>query len=228
MCGRFTFSRSSREISEVFRADAPLGFEARFNISPGQDILVARSVGDKQVLEMRNWGWIPGWADAARAGPRPINARLEGVSRSRAFQDAAIRARCLVPADGFFEWKAQGNVKYPYHITSQSQDWFCFAGLYSESKERDRGGVGTVTILTCKSSDNLRDLHDRMPLAIEKNMFEKWLSDSPDTAIENWALEGIGDWVKLPVHSRVNNVRNDDPACVARFSHQENLELFEK
>ena len=228
MCGRFTFSRSSRELAEVFRTKRPKGLRPRYNIAPGQDVLTARYDRGEPVLELRNWGWIPSWAKVAKFSPRPINARIEGISGNRMFRKAVTENRCLVPADGFYEWAGRGGGRNPFHITSKSQNWFGFAGLYSEWRGKGEERIGSFAILTCVSSGNLKGLHGRMPLAFNRAMFAKWLTDQPGNTIEDWTSCAITDWSVTPVNPRVNNVRNDDPRCILRTAHQVNLELFAK
>ena len=176
----------------------------------------------------RNWGWIPSWAKVKKFTPRPINARIEGISGNGMFQKAFAENRCLIPADGFYEWSGRDGGRHPFHITSKSQDWFGFTGLYSEWSGKDQERIRSFAILTCISSGSLKALHGRMPLAFNRAMFEKWLTDQPGNTMEDWTSGAITDWSVSPVHPRVNNVSNDDPRCILRTEHQVNLELFAK
>jgi putative SOS response-associated peptidase YedK len=219
MCGRFTLTRSAAEVAEHFELAAAPEFAAHWNAAPTQELPIVRvrSTGVR-VLELRRWGLVPNWAKDPSVGARMINARVEGVLERPAFREAIRRRRCLVPADGFFEWQGQARARRPFHITRPDGGVFAIAGLY----ERWHGAGGEVldsfTLLTRPARGAVATLHDRMPLIVDPPGYAAWLDPAaPDPAALLAALpEEVGAaLVARPVSTRVNDVRNDDPACLA-------------
>jgi putative SOS response-associated peptidase YedK len=219
MCGRFTLTRSAAEVAEHFGLASAPGFAAHWNAAPTQELpsVRVRSTGER-VLELRRWGLVPRWAKDASVGARMINARVEGVQERPAFREALRRRRCLVPADGFFEWQGKARARRPFHIALPDGGLFGIAGLY----ERWRGPGGEVvdsfTLLTRAARGAVAALHDRMPLILDPPGYAAWLDPTaPDPAALLATLpEEVGAaLVARPVSTRVNDVRNDDPACLA-------------
>jgi len=219
MCGRFTLTRSAAEVAEHFGLASAPAFGAHWNAAPTQELPIVRvrSTGER-VLELRRWGLVPRWAKDVSVGARMINARVEGVLERPAFREAVRRRRCLVPADGFFEWQGKARARRPFHIALPDGGLFGIAGLY----ERWHGDGGEVvdsfTLLTRAARGAVATLHDRMPLIVDPPGYAAWLDpDAPDPAALLAALpeeRGTG-LVARPVSTRVNDVRNDDPACLA-------------
>jgi len=226
VCGRFTFARSARELAETFEVEEPLELAPRYNIAPSQEVATVRPSAGERVLEWRSWGWLPHWAKTPKDGPRSINARLETAATNPAFREASKRARCLIPADGFFEWKKRAGGSDPYRITSSSQNCFGFAGLYAHWLGPGGVVVGSFTILTQDADSSVRPLHHRMPVALAPEHFRAWLEAGPGDPIEAWGDRALRDWEYHPVDPRVNNVANDDLRCLASYQAPENLELF--
>jgi putative SOS response-associated peptidase YedK len=219
MCGRFTLTRSAAEVAEHFGLASAPGFAAHWNAAPTQELpsVRVRSTGER-VLELRRWGLVPRWAKDASVGARMINARVEGVQERPAFREALRRRRCLVPADGFFEWQGKARARRPFHIALPDGGLFGIAGLY----ERWRGPGGEVvdsfTLLTRAARGAVAALHDRMPLILDPPGYAAWLDPAaPDPAALLAGLpEALGaSLIARPVSTRVNDVRNDDPACLA-------------
>ena len=190
-----------------------MNLRARYNGCPTQDFTICRldDSGTRTIAKLR-WGLVPRWAKDTKIGSRLINARAETVHEKPAFRAAFRRRRCLVPADGWLEWRKEGSAKQPYFITSASREVLSFAALWDRW---EAGGerIESFTILTTGASAALADVHDRQPTIIEVDDFEKWLEPNTPTerllAIARRAYEGPFD--RWPVSRRVNNARNDAP-----------------
>ena len=204
----------------------------RFNIAPSQAIAVVREdEAQRRTLALLKWGLVPHWAkDPAHVGTSvpPINARSEGVESKPTFRDAMKRRRCLVPADGFYEWKkltTDGKVKQPYYITMADHEHFAMAGLWERwgSNEGPDGVLESCAVLTCAANEMMRDLHDRMPVILPRSEWEAWLG--ADTPVEN-ALAMLrplaGERIRaVPVSARVNSPKNTDASLIAPLNAEE-------
>ncbi len=220
MCGRFTLRHSETEVSEAFDALAPgLGLDVRYNIAPTQEIAIVRrreesGAGPPRELARARWGLLPGWVDDPDHFPTLINARAESAPTKPSFRDAFRRRRCLVPADGFYEWRKTGSGKQPYLIHRKDGGLFAFAGLW-ERWERGGRRIDSATILTTTPGDLLERLHDRMPAILPRDRWATWL-DSELPAADAGRLLGPHeeDLEAFPVSRRVNSPAHDDAACV--------------
>ncbi len=229
MCGRFTFARSGRELVEIFETDPPAEFTPRYNIAPGQEVVAIRESREGRTAEWRSWGWLPHWAKDPREGPRPINARIEGAARSRAFRGATGKRRCVLPADGFYEWRRENDgVRQPFRVVSEECPVFGLAGLYEHWLGPEGAVVGSCVVLTTESVGPLRSLHKRMPVALRPEVLGDWLAGGAEeeSNLLAWEERAIRDWSLHPVDLRVNDVRNDDPRCIEAVRLAVNLELF--
>jgi len=202
---------------------AALNLRPRYNLAPSQPAAVVRAEDGERRLAMLRWGLIPAWADDPRIGHRLINARAESVAEKPAFRAAFRRRRCLVPADGFYEWTRQGKVRTPWLVTPRGGGLMAFAGLWERWRvpasarlsgslaERSPGDVvETFTVLTTEANAPMRALHHRMPVILPPQAFDAWLSGG------EVALGPAPDDL-LAMHAvslRVNNPRHDDPECV--------------
>ena len=211
VCGRYVLTSPGEAIAEHFRlADLP-AYPPRYNIAPTQDALVVRETpeGNREAVTLR-WGLIPFWAKDRSIGSRLINARAEGVVDKPAFRAAFRRRRCLVPADGFFEWRtlASGR-KQPYYIRLASGEPFAMAGLWEQWRPPAGDAIATFTIVTTAANAELRALHDRMPVIVAPTDYDEWLSSpNPSALLGPWAGTAFAI---APIGTRVNDVRNDDP-----------------
>ncbi len=226
MCGRFTQTKDKDEIAELFglpplpeyepRAWSPTEAPARFNIAPTQDVLVIRTATSGRTGEWMRWGLVPPSAKDLKGGARMINARSETIFDKPVFKTAAKYRRCLIPTDGFFEWRREGKTKQPFYIQTNGET-FAMAGLYERWKAPSGDTVKTVTILTCAPNALVETLHDRMPVILPKEVWSQWLD--PDVQ-DRGALEPLlcafdGDAMKMTaVQTEVNSVKNDTEACV--------------
>lgn len=233
VCGRATLVTKVEEIAEIFEADPIDIGPARYNIAPTQPMLTvrARSADAPRELHQARWGLIPWWAkpdEAKKIGSRCIQARAETVPRAAAFRDAFRRHRCLVVIDGFFEWKTLADGKRAPYLARRSQRTpLAIAGLWDTwrapaDQEHGPGNViESCAVVTTPSAGALRDIHDRMPLLLSTDEWNAWLTGTADEAAELLAspppvLERrASELVAIPVSTRVNNVRNDDPECIA-------------
>ncbi|MBI3409780.1 MAG: SOS response-associated peptidase [Planctomycetes bacterium] len=235
MCGRFTLTTVGQQLQAFFPLfDIPT-VTPRYNIAPTQNVLVVRDAAEKdakpQAAWMR-WGLIPSWAKEKKIGASLINARADTVAAKPAFRAAFKRRRCLVLADGFYEWKKEpGNkTKQPFHIRRKDSAPFAFAGLW-EHWEVERPAIESITIITTDANEVLKPLHDRMPVILDPHDYQKWIESSPkDPALLQELLQPCapGEMIAVPVGTQVNNAKHEGPDCLARTSNAEGAEGAEK
>lgn len=217
MCGRYTLTTDLDELIEVFDVpEADFPHHARFNIAPTQMApVVARDRRGRRMGLMR-WGLIPYWAEDPAIGNRQINARSESVAAKPAFRDAFGRRRCLVPADGFYEWARMDGSKRPFWIRPARGGIVSFAGIWERWRRPDGGLLHSFAILTRPADASVRDLHDRMPVIVPPGDRTRWLDREVDGSEARRLLEGfqpppletreVSSWVNRPDH--------DDPTCI--------------
>jgi putative SOS response-associated peptidase YedK len=219
VCGRFTLTSPPEEVASEFElADTP-GLRPRYNIAPGQKVATIRLDADPmhRVLEPRKWGLVPHWAKHPAIGNRLINARAETLTQKPSFRTALRKRRCLVPANGFYEW-AKGT-QQPHHIAREGGALFAFAGLYEQWGPNEEGeAIESCTLVTTEASPRLAPIHHRMPVMLRPEDFATWLD--PAQAATDAVLALLRPWpdddtVVTPVGRHVNNVRNNDPGCLA-------------
>ena len=219
MCGRFTLFTPASRLSEVFLPGEVLAATPRYNIAPGQPILAVRASAarDRREFAMPRWGLVPAWARDAAIGNRLINARAETVSEKPAFRRAFRERRCLVPADGFYEWKREGPGKRPFYIRMKDGAPFAFAGIW-ERWEGDPGkAVETCAILTTEPNEILSPIHDRMPLILSPEEYGLWLDPSvppSDRLARLLRPFPSGGMEAYPVGRAVNNPHTEGPSCI--------------
>ena len=218
MCGRFTLRTSPRAVAEAFGlSDTPL-FEPRYNIAPTQQVAAIRldpQSGTRQ-LSFLKWGLIPSWADDPSIGNRMINARADTVAIKPSFRLAFKRGRCLVVADGFYEWKKVGTAKQPFYIRLKDEKPFAFAGLTEHWHREDRT-IDSGTIITTDPNELMRDIHDRMPVILSPENYDLWLEPEFHGHKELLAMlrpYPADEMTAYPVSTVVNNPRNEKAACV--------------
>jgi putative SOS response-associated peptidase YedK len=212
MCGRYATTRSEADLSDLFEAvNVTEGLTPSWNVAPTDPVPLVRVSRRRQerVLDAARWGLVPPWADDLRAGSRMINARSETVATSPAFAPSFAKRRCLIPADGWFEWLRDGKRKQPYYMTPADSDVLAFAGLWSAWGPES---VLTCTILTAAAAGELSRVHDRMPLVIPREDWDEWLTAPDATALLTPAVPSSIDL--RPVGAAVGNVRNNGPELI--------------
>ncbi len=219
MCGRFTQERPASELAEIFGAE-PLVEDpgARFNVAPTDEALVVVQRDERRAITAYRWGLIPHWATDAKVGSRMFNARAETLTNSPAFRDAFRRHRCLVPVDSFYEWKREGTVRQPYRVVRDDRRPLALAGLWAGWKDPSTDAVRrTFTIITSAPNEALRDLHDRMPVIVPEEAWDRWLDPAPVDGGELHGLLEPSDAIDLDVYAvprYVNDVRRDGPELI--------------
>jgi putative SOS response-associated peptidase YedK len=223
MCGRFTQQRPTAELAALFEA-APLVDDpgGHFNLAPTQEAVVVVEHAGQRALTAFRWGLIPSWAKDPKIASRLFNARSETVATSGAFRDSFRKRRCIVPADGFYEWKRDGVGRQPYLIRRADGEPLALAGLWSawRDPETDRTRR-TFTILTTTPNALMATLHDRMPVLLEPRDWELWLDPELTDVGELHGLLGSapdGPLEAYPVRPLVNSVRNNGPELIVRAS----------
>ena len=226
MCGRYTLTADAESIQQAFKLDTVDGWrEPRFNIAPSQQAPVI-SNRDPGRLSAMKWGLVPAWAKDAKIGYRMINARSETVAEKPAFRAAFKRRRCLIPADGYFEWAKQGKRKTPMYISHAERDLFAFAGLWESWKQPDENWLNTYTILTTRANEKIDPIHHRMAVIVAPEDYELWLAPrelSPDEWLPMMAGPRPDQLQFHEVSTRVNKPANDNPTVILPLdsSHQQ-------
>ena len=206
MCGRFAFYSPLEAVTELFGVDFPLAFEPRYNIAPSQYVAAIR-LDEKQQPEgvMLRWGLVPSWAKDPAIGNRMINARAETVAEKPAFRAAFKRRRCVVLADGFYEWQADQNGKQPWYISATDGRPIAMAGLWEHWEKGDEP-LQTCTLITTRANRFMSDLHERMPVILDAAHYKAWLERPDPQLLEPAAEERLK---AHPVSRAVNNPRHD-------------------
>lgn len=230
MCGRFTLRTPESVLVEQFRVDSIPPLSPRYNIAPTQEVGTVRAPQPAQrEFVWMSWGLVPRWAKDPSIASQMINARAETAAEKPAFRDAFRRRRCLIIADGFYEWKkTSGRIKQPYYIRMKDDRPFAFAGLWERwggGATSDAGNdarheprqLESCTILTTHANDLLADLHDRMPVILGPADYDRWLdAGTTDPEALKYLLEPYpsDELIAEPVSTRVNNVKHDDADCI--------------
>jgi putative SOS response-associated peptidase YedK len=213
MCGRFVITSPPAAVRQVFGYAEQPNFPPRYNIAPTQPIPVVILENGARHFKLMRWGLIPAWVKDPRKFTLLINARSEGVLDKPAFKNAIKRRRCLIPADGYYEWHAAGGRKQPYFIYRRDRALFGLAGLAETWMGPNGEEVDTVAIVTAPASPDLAVLHDRVPVTIAEGDFERWLDGLDHDAEDVMALlvgPAEGEFAWHEVSTRVNAHANDD------------------
>ncbi len=214
MCGRFAFYSPSEATAALFGVESAAAVEARHNIAPTQFIAAIRQDEEKRrELAMLRWGLVPSWAKDPSIGSRMINARAETITEKPSFRTAYRKRRCLILADGFYEWHTENDVKIPYFISLASSKPFAFAGLWEhwQSKTTDES-LQTTTIVTTAANEYLSQLHHRMPIVLEPGNASRWLDG--DMGLLDEVTANAPKFQAWPVDRLVNNARNESPDLI--------------
>ncbi|MCH7988884.1 MAG: SOS response-associated peptidase [Planctomycetes bacterium] len=227
MCGRFALRASAENLIKIFRLLRVLKLDPRYNIAPTQPVAAVRQLDAQRELVFLHWGLIPSWSKDPKLGARMINARSETVATKPSFRSAFKSRRCLIPADGFYEWKrAEKKTKQPYFIGLKNEEPFAFAGLWEHWESGDGSAIDSCTIITTEANDLLRNLHDRMPVILSEEDYDRWLDPKSQNrdALQSLLVPFPSAEMRFsPVGTIVNNARNETPDCVKPVKKQETL-----
>lgn len=219
MCGRFVQNIPLETLQQSFNiSTADLSIAPNFNVAPTQEILTILKHENENKLVKLHWGLVPFWAKDVSIGNRMINARAETVASKPSFRNAFKKRRCLIPADGFYEWTGEKGHKQPYYVTSPTGEPFAFAGLWERwTDKNDESVYKSCTIITTAASESIVEIHHRMPVILDPKHYEKWLDAEIQDAkeLESVLKDGIIHYMKYyPVSTFVNSVKNNDPDCI--------------
>lgn len=227
MCGRFTLRASPAELVEIFRLLREPEIPPRYNIAPTQPVAAVREADGGRELAMLRWGLVPAWAKDPAIGSRMINARGESVATKPSFRSAFKHRRCLIPADGFYEWqKTGGRGKQPYLIGVEGSRPFALAGLWERWEKGEGEPLESCTIITTTANDLLADLHDRMPVILDEEDYDRWLDVKQadpgglQSVLRPFPSERMCFYA---VDTVVNSPKNEVPACVEPIAKQGEL-----
>lgn len=220
MCGRFLLSSDPARLTARFEvaSQAPELPPARWNIAPTQPILAVVDTPDGRRLGPLAWGFVPPWTTELRGARRPINARSETVASSRMFAASMDRRRCLIPADGFYEWQArEDGPKQPFHLAAADGEPLAFAGIWTrwqDPEDPDAPALISAAILTTQARGELTRIHHRVPVILPPTLWDGWLDRTPGQAerlAQAAAALGSPALIATPISTRVNHVANDGP-----------------
>jgi putative SOS response-associated peptidase YedK len=219
MCGRFVQYSDPEIYASRYALDRVCEAAPRYNLAPTQPVLAVRVGGDdcRELVPLR-WGLIPGWSKGPDSRYSMINARAESVAEKPAYRNAFRQHRCLIPAEGFYEWRTTPSGKQPYLIRRRDGQPFAMAGLWERWQRGDEAAIESCTIVVTDANAVIRPIHDRMPAVLSPEGFTAWLDpDNRDTAALAALLRPApaSDWTLFPVSRRVNSPRNDDAELLA-------------
>ena len=217
MCGRFTLSQSAEAIASVFQLNQVPTLEPRYNIAPTQPVAtVLQTSAHERQFQLLRWGLIPAWAKDATMGSRLINARAETVAEKPSFRSAFRHRRCLVIADGFYEWRRQDGKKQPFYFRMQNQQPFAFAGLWEHWQDPKGEAIDSCTILTTEANELLQQIHERMPVILNPKDYDMWLDPTMQIEQLQQLLQPYSSAVmtSYPVSTKVNKPTNDTPELI--------------
>jgi putative SOS response-associated peptidase YedK len=218
MCGRFTLTVEAADLQEEFGlSSVPNDWQSRYNIAPSQPVL-AITDGHERAAEWLRWGLIPTWAKDPSIANRLINARSETLAEKPSFRSALARRRCLILADGFFEWQHQADkrvLSQPYHFRRSDGRPFAFAGLWEIWRKPEGGEVRSCTIITCAANEMVAPVHDRMPVILSGDKAWAWLETRPLPELRSLLAPYPAQWmVANPVSRAVNDPSQDSRECI--------------
>ncbi|MCL6458579.1 MAG: SOS response-associated peptidase [Gorillibacterium sp.] len=227
MCGRFTITISLDELYEMFRLEdigvyVNTPFPPRYNVAPTQMVpaIIGNMEGKRKLGELR-WGLIPSWAKDEKIGYQMINAKAETVAEKPAFKASFVRKRCMIPVDGFYEWKKSGTTKQPYRIVMKDRPAFGLAGLYDTWTNPAGLKVSSCTIITTTPNELMANMHDRMPVILRRADESAWLDRTNQDIVLLKAMLQPYDATAMrayKVSSAVGNVKNDSPELIEQLA----------
>ncbi|HEX8720105.1 MAG TPA: SOS response-associated peptidase [Pyrinomonadaceae bacterium] len=219
MCGRYAQRTDPKRLAKEFKVAEVINASPRYNIAPTQEVLAVRESADGREMTLYKWGLVPSWAEDASVGAKLINARSETVTEKPSFRDAFRRRRCVIPADGFYEWRRVEGRKQPFFFRMRDERPFGFAGLWERWEGEGGRVINSCAILTTEANEVLRPVHDRMPVILHPDDYELWLG------AEARELEHVKEMLRpypaeemvgYPVGTGVNSPRNQGAGLLER------------
>lgn len=225
MCGRFTLTQSEQALAEFFQIQEVTHLVAQYNIAPTQMVatVLFTSTNNKRQLQQLRWGLIPSWAKDPSIGAKLINARAETVAEKPSFRSAFKHRRCLVAADGFYEWQKQQNTKQPFYFRLRDRKPFAFAGLWEKWTSPTHEEIISCTILTTAANELLQSIHDRMPVILDPKDYDLWLDSEVQTPEPLQSLLSpypAAAMTAYPVSKLVNSPKNNSRECIIPIDEQ--------
>ena len=219
MCGRYAQRTDPKRLAKEFKVAEVLNVEPRYNIAPTQEVLAVRESPDGREMTLYKWGLVPSWAKDASVGAKLINARGETVTEKPSFREAFRRRRCVIPADGFYEWQRKNGRKQPFFFRMMDERPFGFAGLWERWEGEGGEVINSCAILTTEANEVLRPVHDRMPVILHPDDYELWLgAEARELGLVKEMLRPYPaeEMVGYPVGRGVNSPRNQGAGLLER------------
>lgn len=213
MCGRLSQATPAKALQAQFGVDETLDLDVRYNVAPMQLIAAIRQLEGKRTLTLLRWALLPSWAKPEQMKAPLINARLDTVAEKPSFRSAYKSRRCIIPADGWYEWLREGKAKQPFFLHDPDGRVLAFAGLWERWKGPDDALVESCTIITTEASEAIRHIHDRMPLILEPSFWQAWLDPATQIPPEMLLAVQAPSIAFHPVSPFVNSARNEGPEC---------------
>ena len=218
MCGRFSLHTPDSQVREAFNLEhmEPFGLKPRYNIAPSQDIPIIRDTETSREMAMAKWGLVPHWSKEPKTKYSTINARVESVAEKPTYRTPFKRRRCLIPADGFYEWKVVSGHKIPHHIRMKDGGVFAFAGLW-DRWESESQTVDSCTIIVMPSNEIMRPIHERMPAIIAPACYDWWLDariTDKQEIMQHLNSAPSSQLTAYPVSTWVNVQKHNDERCI--------------
>ena len=210
MCGRYSTGKVSKKKFEDTLSTKLETIPSKYNVAPGQNNPVITKDNRVTALSIMRWGLVPNWSNVPNPKIKPINARAETLSEKPSFRDLLLKQRCLVPADGYFEWQVTGTDKIPHYIHLPDMSAFAFAGIWDNWKGNNHNPFFSYTIITTKAAEPIHYIHHRMPVILPEKHWQKWLDPSlPPRSLPGILQDARNDCIHRTVSDLVNKVSND-------------------
>jgi len=231
MCGRYSYTHTRDKIIKRFGIKVADNWKPRYNVAPSQEMMVITNATPDKASIFR-WGFIPNWSTDEKVGFNMINARAENILSKALFRESIRSKRCLIPADGFYEWKKSGKNKTPFRVTLSSDEAFSFAGIWDSWERKDGEIINTYSIITTSANELMQELHDRMPVILPKDLEKDWLrQDLKDGDINDMLKQYDSRKMTFyEAHKSVNKPDYDTLECIQmapKIYPGESYKLFE-
>lgn len=226
MCGRFQLSVKGKQISERYNTEVfDEMYKPNYNCTPSQYLPVITNIAPKKISLLK-WGLVPFWAKDPKVGYRNINTRAETIDIKPSFKKAMEKNRCIIPANGFYEWK-KGTQKIPYRIAMINDSIMSFAGIYDQWTDAEGTIISTFSIITTEANSLVKSIHHRMPVILSKNNEEQWLYDNNKNNLKKLLLPFSSDKMKMyEISNLVNSPQNNSPDIILPFNSVKQQSLF--